>query len=225
MYAFITGPLFYFSLTVAIVGMITRAILYINGLNWQLDRVAYSVHFSYGLKGAFRSVFYWLIPFGTYSWRKKPLFTIIFFAFHIGAVFTPLFLEAHNVILKEKFGFSLPTISNCSADFLTWTVVVSAIFITLRRFILAEVRILTTFYDILIIFISVAPFITALIARYQIGNYNFWLLIHIIFGEIMLIAIPFTKLSHIILFFMSRIQIGMDYGIKRGGMKGSNISW
>jgi len=35
----------------------------------------------------------------------------------------------------------------------------------------------------------------------------------------MLIAVPFTKLSHFVLFFMSRGQIGMDFGIKRGGMK------
>ena len=35
---------------------------------------------------------------------------------------------------------------------------------------------------------------------------------------------PFTKLSHIALFFCTRIQIGMDFGIKRGGMK-SNFDW
>ena len=29
-------------------------------------------------------------------------------------------------------------------------------------------------------------------------------------------AIPFTKLSHFLLFFLSRAQIGMDFGIKRG---------
>jgi len=34
-----------------------------------------------------------------------------------------------------------------------------------------------------------------------------------------------TKLSHIILFFMSRAQLGMDFGIKRGGMKGGGATW
>ena len=52
-----------------------------------------------------------------------------------------------------------------------------------------------------------------------------WVMAHIICGEIMLIAIPFTKLSHVILFFLSRAQIGMDYGIKRGGMKGKGLAW
>jgi hypothetical protein len=48
---------------------------------------------------------------------------------------------------------------------------------------------------------------------------------HIISGHIVLIAIPFTKLSHFLLFFMTRAQLGMDYGIKRGGMKGKGIAW
>ena len=41
----------------------------------------------------------------------------------------------------------------------------------------------------------------------------------------MLVAIPFTKLSHFVLFFMSRMQIGMDFGIKRGGMKSKGMAW
>jgi hypothetical protein len=32
-------------------------------------------------------------------------------------------------------------------------------------------------------------------------------------------------LSHVVLFFMSRGQLGMDYGIKRGGMKGKGLAW
>ena len=44
-------------------------------------------------------------------------------------------------------------------------------------------------------------------------------------GEILLVAIPFTKLSHFLLFFLSRAQLGMDYGIKRGGMKNKGMAW
>ena len=88
-----------------------------------------------------------------------------------------------------------------------------------------EVRILTTSYDYFILFISVAPFITGLLARYEVGSYDFWLILHILFGEVLLIAIPFTKLSHIVLFFASRAQLGMDYAIKRGGLKGKGMAW
>ncbi|MBU4010968.1 MAG: respiratory nitrate reductase subunit gamma, partial [Proteobacteria bacterium] len=94
-----------------------------------------------------------------------------------------------------------------------------------RRISLPEVRILTTAYDYFILLISVAPFVTGLIARYEIGNYSLWLTIHILCGEVLLIAIPFTKLSHIVLFFASRAQLGMDYAIKRGGTKGKGMVW
>ncbi len=101
----------------------------------------------------------------------------------------------------------------------------SAVFLALRRIALPEVRILTTWYDYIILLLAVAPFITGFVARYELGSYTFWLTVHILFGETLLIAAPFTKLSHIVLFFASRAQLGMDYGIKRGGMKGKGMAW
>ena len=132
---------------------------------------------------------------------------------------------AHNVFLKEKLGFSLFTISNPAADILTWIAVVSLAFLALRRLVLPEVRILTDRKDWGILVLSALPFVTGLLARYQVGDYGFWLNAHILTGELVLLAIPFTKLSHVFLFFASRAQIGMDWGIKRGGLKGTKMAW
>ncbi len=225
MYAFVTGPLAWLTFIIFFCGITYRAIWYFRGLNWQLDRVAYKPHMSYGIKGALRSIVFWLIPFGTHSWRFYPFFTICFFAFHIGLLVTPFFIDGHNVLLQERFGFSLWSMSDGAADFMTAMVLVAAIFIIMRRNALPEVRIITTPYDYLVIAIAVAPFVTGLLARHQVGNYNFWLIIHILSGQLFLVAIPFTKLSHFIGFFLSRAQIGMDYGIKRGGMKSKGLSW
>jgi len=225
MYKFLTGPMFWLSLCICLIGIIVRFVLYFKGLSWQLDRVAYKAYPAQGLKGAANSILKWLIPFGTYGWRKQPFMTLIFFGFHIGAVIVPLFLLGHNVFLKEKISISFITLNPVLADILTWSVIVSAFFLILRRISLPEVRILTTAYDYFILFLSVAPFITGLIARYEIGSYSFWLTAHILCGEALLIAIPFTKLSHIVLFFASRAQLGMDYAIKRGGMKGKGMAW
>ena len=225
MYAFVTGPLAWLTFIIFFCGVTYRAIWYFRGLNWQLDRVAYKPHMSYGIKGALRSIFFWLIPFGTHSWRFYPFFTICFFAFHIGLLLTPFFIYGHNVLLQERFGFSLWSMSDGAADFMTCMVLVAAIFIIMRRNALPEVRIITTPYDYLVLAIAVAPFVTGLLARHQVGNYNFWLITHILSGELFLVAIPLTKLSHFIGFFLSRAQIGMDYGIKRGGMKSKGLSW
>jgi len=225
LYQFVTGPLAWLSFGIFIIGVIARTIMYMKGLNWQLDRVTYNVNTSYGIKGALRSVFSWMIPFGTRSWRVNPAFTIMVFVFHIGLLITPVFLQAHNIMLKERWGFSLWTISDKTADFLTIAMLLAAVLLILRRIALSEVRILTNAYDYLVLIIAVLPFVSGFLASHNAADYNFWLILHIVSGEIMLIAIPFTKLSHFVLFFCSRAQIGMDFGIKRGGMKGSGLAW
>ena len=225
-YNFLTGPGLWLSIGICLIGLFVRGVMYVTGLNWQLDRVAYTAHPKAGIKGAVRSIIFWLLPFGTRSWRAQPLMTILFFIFHSGVIGVSLFLAAHQMILKEKMGVSFfITLNQKSADILSWGVVVSAVFLALRRIALPEVRILTTAHDYVVLLLSVAPFITGLICRYQWGDGSFWLLVHIFCGEILLIAVPFTKLSHIILFFMSRAQLGMDFGIKRGGLKGKGMAW
>jgi len=223
----LTGPMIWLSLCVFVFGMLARIVLYIRGLDWKLDRVAYKAHPKAGMKGAARSIIYWLLPFATTSWRKQPVMTVAFFVFHLGAILVPLFLLAHNMILKDMVFLSSPiTLNMCVADLLSWGVIVSGIVLILRRISLPEVRILTTTNDYFILFLALAPFVTGLLARYQVGEYHFWYTMHILFGELFLLLAPFTKLSHIALFFMSRAQLGMDFGIKRGGMKqGVSMAW
>lgn len=225
MYDFLTGPMLWLTFIVSFGGLLVRVVLYIKGLSQQLDRVAYRAHMSYGLKGAFNSIISFLNPVGARLWRIRPGFTLMFFAFHIGIVITPIFLIAHNVMLQENLGISLPALPSGVADFMTWMAIVAGLLLALRRAAFPEVRIVTTAYDYLMIVITLAPFVTGLISRYAIGDSQFWLIAHIITGEIWLLSLPFTKLSHVVLFFMSRAQLGMDYGIKRGGMKGSSMSW
>lgn len=225
MYQFVTGPLAWLAFSIFFVGIIVRTVWYFKGLNWQMDRVAYKPHMRFGIKGALRSIGFWLVPYGTHSWRQNPFFTLLVFVLHIGLLLTPIFLMGHNVMLEENFGISLPTISESTADILTVLVIIAVILLALRRIALPEVRIITDFKDYAVLLIAVAPFVTGLLAHYQVANYDFWLIAHILAGEVFLIAIPLTKLSHFILFFLSRMQLGMDYGIKRGGMKSKGMAW
>ncbi len=225
MYELLTGPLLWASFAIFVIGLAYRIVWYIKGLHWQLDRVAYGAHFGRGMKGALLSILAWLVPFGCANWRMKPGFMTMFFGFHIGLVGVPLFLEGHAVLLKEGLGISWPTMSMFAADTLTIIMLVSACFIIARRILLPEVRIITDWKDWLVLAITVAPFITGYMAVHEVGEaYRLWLLAHIITGEIMLVAIPFTKLFHVVGFFLSRGQLGMDFGIKRGGAK-KNFAW
>jgi nitrate reductase gamma subunit len=225
MYEIATGPLAWLAFAVFFVGIIVRVVLYIRGLDWKLDRVTYSEFTGYGVRGAVRSILFWLIPFGTRSWRNNPGFTLAVFLMHIGILFTPVFLLAHNILLKERWGFSLWAMPEGLADVMTAMVIVSAVLLVMRRIAMPEVRIITTAIDYLLLAVAVAPFATGLIARYATAGAEAWLIVHVLCGELFLIAIPLTKLSHFVLFFATRAQLGMDYGIKRGGMKSKGISW
>ena len=143
MYEFVTGPRAWIAFLIFFIGVIVRTVLYFKGLHWQMDRVAYKPHMPYGIKGALRSIGFWILPYGTHSWRQNPIFTFLVFVLHIGLLFTPVFLMGHNILLQERWGFSLPTISETTADLLTIAVIVSVIFLVLRRIALTEVRIIT----------------------------------------------------------------------------------
>ncbi|MDL2272486.1 respiratory nitrate reductase subunit gamma [Desulfovibrio sp. OttesenSCG-928-I05] len=226
MYSLLTGPLLGISLLVFFGGMAWRIFWYIKGLDWRLERVAYRPYMKRGLKGAVQSIWRWLVPYGTHSWRQHPFFAGAFFLFHLGAIFVPLFLAGHMVIMERQLGFSLPALPQIVSDVLTLGTIAAGGFIIARRLALPEVRILTTLYDYFILCLSLAPFVTGFLAAANAPGYDFWLLLHILCGELFLILAPFTKLSHIALFFMSRGQLGMDYAIKRGGeFRGTSFPW
>lgn len=223
--AFLTGPMLWLAFAVFFVGCLWRVVVYVRGLDWRLDRVPYGYFRGLALKGALRSIGHWLLPYGARNWRLHPAYTAAAFLFHVGLVIVPLFLYAHGVILRQRFGFAWPALPADWADGLTLLAVAAGVFLLVRRYVLPQVRILTTLQDWLVMALSLAPLVTGFVAAHQTGPGNGWLVAHIMTGELLLIAIPFTKLSHVVLFFCSRAQIGMDFGVKRGGQNGSGIVW
>ena len=86
--------------------------------------------------------------------------------------------------------------------------------------VLPRVQALSTPYDYLLLFITVAPFLTGFFAYHQWFDYKTVILLHILAGEVMLIAIPFSKLGHMVFFFFIRILLGSEFSFWRG-----NRSW
>jgi len=197
MYQFVTGPLAWLSFAIFFIGLIVRIVLYYNGLDWKIHRVTRTENISRGIKGASRSVFLWPFSFGIGSWRKNPGFTILIFTFYVGLIVTPIFLLAHNIILKERWGLRFWTLQETATDILTIIVIVIGVFLILRSIALPQIRNITTVYDYVLLAVSVAPFITGFLAYHQVPDYKSWLIAHIICGEIMLMVIPFIKLWHV----------------------------
>ena len=211
-YQFLTGPALWTTFTFFIGGLIIR-IVYLFRLSQKKDRVIYNhAAFGWGMK----SIFIWLVPFGSASMRQQPAFTIMVFLFHATLLAVPLLLNAHNVLWDEAFGVSLWSIPDSWADILTLLFLGSALFLVIRRIVRREVRILTDPWDYVLLGLTVLPFLTGFLAYHQLGPYELLLILHILCSEILLVLIPFTKLGHMILFFFTRAFIGFEMGGRRG---------
>ena len=214
MYEFVTGPLAWIAFGIFIIGMTVKVISLLR-LTSKKDKVVFN-HLSLGW--SLKSIFLWLIPFGSRSMREKPILTIAIFVFHICLLAIPIFLLGHNILWDESWGITWWTLSETTTDYMTLLLFVAVVVLILRRIVLPEVKIVTTGYDYLLLAIAAAPFITGYFAYHQWFDYKTILIIHILCGEIMLIAIPFTKLSHMILFFLTRAHIGSEFGQRRGAV-------
>ena len=211
-YQFLTGPALWATFTVFLGGLTIR-IVYLFRLSQKKDRVIYNhAAFSWGMK----SIFMWLVPFGSASMRQQPAFTIMVFVFHATLLAVPLFLNAHNILWDEAFGVSLWSIPDGVADILTLLLLGSALFLVIRRIVRREVRILTDPWDYVLLGLTVLPFLTGFLAYHQVGPYELLLILHILCSEILLVLIPFTKLGHMVLFFFTRAFIGFEMGGRRG---------
>jgi nitrate reductase gamma subunit len=167
------------------------------------------------LRYALRSIIRWLTPYGTVNMRKKPIMTFVTFAFHLCAVLAPIFLYAHMILVKEAFDFGWWSFSDTVADIMTLIVILGCLFFLLRRVTLREVRYLTSASDFVLLFIVAAPFITGFWAYHQWAGADWMTIVHMLTGEIMLAAIPFTRLSHMFFFPFTRGYIGSEFGAVR----------
>lgn len=149
----------------------------------------------------------------------NPLMVIVTTVFHICLVVAPLLLLAHNILLKEAIGVSLFSLPEKFTDYMTIVLMVCGAYFLYRRLFVARVRAITTFYDYVMLFLATAPFITGYLAYNQIFGAEYYRLIiglHILTGELMLMAIPFTKFVHMVFFFVFRFAIESEWSLGKG---------
>lgn len=145
-----------------------------------------------------------------------PVVTVVTAIFHVFLFVTPIFLLAHNELFRTAFGFSLPSLSDQTTDTMTIIFLMCGAFFLFRRMFISRVRAITTWWDYAMLMVTLTPFVTGFMAFRQWGDYQTVMIIHILSGELMLILIPFTKLGHMIYFFLYRLLIGSEYSFGQG---------
>jgi len=208
LYNFVSGPLVWTAFIIFVGGSLYRLIT----LFVLIHKKEPFIYTYFSLKYSLRSILHWSTPFGTENMRRHPLFTIATFAFHICLFLTPIFLLAHVTLIDDSWNLSWWSLSEGAADIMTVIVIACCVFFLIRRLVSPEVQYVTSASDYFILAIVAAPFITGFLAYYQWFNYQIVVILHILSGEIMLVAIPFTRLSHMLFAPLTRAYMGSEFG-------------
>ena len=215
-FLFVEGPLLWIAFLTFFIGSILRAALFLS-VSRKKDKIIYQ-YFSW--KYVLATFGRWLLPLNK-DVIKNPIFTILGYMFHICLIVVPIWFSGHISLWEEsRFEWSWTPIPDGLADWMTLIFLAIALFFLLRRIISADIRLLSTFSDYLLIVVVALPFITGYFLTHgTVDNIGFLgeniQLIHMLSGELMLILIPFTKLSHFVLFFFSRGATAIEFG-RRG---------
>jgi nitrate reductase gamma subunit len=207
-YDFVSGPLTWIAFLLFFGGCLYRIVSMLILVNKKEKFIFSYMSWRYSL----RSIAHWIIPFATVNWRLHPILTVVTFAFHICLLVTPIFLLSHVILWDEAFSISWWTLPDGLADVMTVIVILGAIYFLVRRLTQAEVKYVTSASDYIILAIVAAPFVTGFLAYHQWFAYPLMMCLHVLAGNIMIAAIPFTRLSHMILSPFTRAYMGSEFG-------------
>ncbi len=211
LYHFVSGPLVWVAFGIFIGGCGYRL--------WQLVWLAHKkerfIFSFFSLRYSLRSIIRWLTPFATTGMRRNPVMTAVAFAFHISLLFVPVFLLAHIVLVEESWGLSWWALPDSLADIMTLVVIGACIYFCVRRLTQPEVKYVTSASDFVILSIVAAPFVTGIYCSFQLPGYQIMVIAHMLSGEILLAAIPFTRLIHMIFALFTRSYTGSEFGAVR----------
>jgi len=210
-YELASGPLLWLAFGLFILGSLYRLIT-MGRLAIKKDAVVFNYMSPFY---ALRSILHWITPFASVNMRKHPVMTTVAFAFHICLFAVPIFLCAHIILINEAWQVHWWYIPNAAADIMTLIVIAACIFFLFRRLLLPEVRYLTTASDFLILAAVAAPFITGFWSYHQFPGHAAAGIIHILSGELVLVMIPFSRLSHMLFFPFIRGHAGSEFGAVR----------
>ena len=215
MYDFIQGQLVSIAFVIFILGLIFQVFQFFK-LTKKKDWIYPPGEVKREKKTAEQWVAFCLASLNGTLWKTDPLITVVTLVFHIFLILAPIFLLGHNILLDQSWGLSLWSLPEFITDILTLVFLICVTFFLGRRLFLSRVRAITSVYDYLILFIVAAPFLTGYFAYHQWFSYDTVMTLHILAGEVMLITIPFTKLGHMLFFFLYRFLIGNEYSFARG---------
>ncbi|MEJ2299218.1 MAG: nitrate reductase [Woeseiaceae bacterium] len=144
--------------------------------------------------------------------------TMLAYVMHIG-LFAVVFLFVPHIMFFEGFlGFSWPGLPNNAIYVCGVATVVAGLALLVRRMKNPVLRLISNFDDYFSWLMAILPIVTGLIMPLRLGfRYETLLAIHILSVALLMIWLPFGKLGHSFLVFITRGTTGMVF--ERRGAK------
>jgi nitrate reductase gamma subunit len=142
----------------------------------------------------------WLFPVTRF--RQRVLYSVTTLTFHVAVIVVPIFLAGHIALVQAGIGVSWPGIPHEAADVLTIIAVVTALLLIAQRVLARDSRSLSRFQDYALPIAVAAPFVSGFLVVHTAWNpfpFDATLLVHVLTADALLVLIPVTKLSHIVL--------------------------
>jgi nitrate reductase gamma subunit len=200
---FAKGPLFRLTFAIMILGLARILILTVwEGI--ETYRRAGDKNMPWNL--IFSRTVEWVVPVRR-IFNNRPLYSIFSILFHVGLLLVPIFLFAHVQLWKNAIGVSWFTLPKSLADILTVTTIVFGLALLIGRIATKASNFISRKQDYLWPILLVIPFITGFVcANLSVSpaGYQFFILIHILSGELIFVLIPFTKIAHCVLMPLSQ---------------------
>lgn len=147
--------------------------------------------------------------------KRSPTTYIAGYAFHLGLFVTILLFVPHIELIRAVFGIGWPGLPTPMVDAVTVVTMVSLIVLLISRLGHPVRRFLSTRSDYLDWTLTFLPVLTGYMAfHHMLLPYTTMLAIHIATVELLMVVIPFTKLSHTFTLFIARWYNGAMAGRK-----------
>lgn len=147
-----------------------------------------------------RATLKWTFPVDRLG--NRFLYGLSTMVFHFSVIIVPIFLAGHIALWQSGLGISWPAIPNVVATTLTVIAVLAAVAIVVQRLSSQQSRALSRFQDLVMPLVVAVPFASGFLVMHPEWNpvsYEVALLAHVASANLLMILIPTTKLSHMVL--------------------------
>lgn len=168
-----------------------------------------------GVGDGIRTIFSRSLPADSETARRSMFTLVTGYLFHLGLFIVIFFLAPHTSIFKSVLGFTWPSIRTPIIDFVTVITMLTLLAILFRRLTKPVLKKLSNFQDYFVWALTFLPLLTGYMSYHHLFVlYNWMLGLHILSVELLMIFLPFTKLTHTFTLFFARWYTGSMMGEK-----------